>query len=211
VSGWPVWSNEPVAHSIELYFDDDTDAALRAVWVELADAGVPSQLRVTSASNRPHVTMAVAGRIDPAVDGALAQLRDRLPLPCTVGAPLIFGHPPKLTNGPESESESGRFVDLGVGRFTLAHLIVPSTALLELHQAVQAICALHMSSWRAPHTDAEQWTPHATLGRKLTAEQVAVALARVPGVTQERRASFVGLRRWDGDARVEYRLTSGTG
>lgn len=195
-----------MAHSIELFFDDETDAALRAVWVALTDAGVPSQLRVSSTSNRPHVTVAVAGRIDPAVDGELARVRDRLPLPCTVGAPLIFGHPPKLTNGPESASEIGQFVDLGVGRFTLAHLIVPSTALLELHGEVNRICAPHMSSWRAPHTDAQQWTPHATLGRKLTAEQVAVALAGVRGVTQERHASFVGLRRWDGDARVEYRL-----
>ncbi len=194
-----------MAHSIELYFDSDTDAALRAVWRDLTDAGVPSQLRVTSTSNRPHVTVAVAGRIDPAVDDELAQLRDHLPLPCTVGAPLVFGHPP--ANGPESAGESGQFVDLGVGRFTLAHLIVPSTPLLELHQAVNRICGPHMSSWRAPHTDAQQWTPHATLGRKLTAEQVAVALACVRGVTRERRASFVGLRRWDGDARVEYRLT----
>lgn len=196
-----------MAHSIELYFDDDTDAALRSVWAELADAGVPSQLRVASSSNRPHVTMAVAGRIDPAVDDHLAQLRDHLPLPCTVGAPLVFGHPPKLTNGPESASEIGQFVGLGVGRFTLAHLIVPSTALLDLHEAVNRICSPHMSAWRAPHTDAAQWTPHATLGRKLTAEQVAVALAYVRGVTRERHASFVGLRRWDGDARVEYRLT----
>lgn len=171
-----------MAHSIELLFDDHTEAALRAVWEALDTAGVPSQNRVQSTTNRPHVTVVVAGRINPAVDSELAELRDHLPLPCTVGAPLIFGR----------------------GRFVLAQLIVPSAPLLELQHAVHRICLPHMPAG-VSHTEPEHWTPHVTLGRRLSAEQVGLALAHVPG---DLPATFTGLRRWDGDARVDHSLVS---
>jgi hypothetical protein len=173
-----------VAHSIELLFDDETDAALRGVWDALTEAGVPSQVRVQSSTNRPHVTVAVADHIDAAVDTELAALRERLPLPCTVGAPLLFGS----------------------GRFVLAQLIVPSLALIELHHAVMRICLPHMRSGPFGHAGPDQWTPHATLGRRLEPAQLAVAVSEVPGVTTQRRAAFTSLRRWDGDARIAYPL-----
>lgn len=185
VAGWPVWSNSRVAHSIELLFDDDTDAALQRVWQALTDAGVPSQQRVQSATNRPHVTVVVADYLDPAVDAELTALHDRLPLPCRIGAPLVFGH----------------------GRFVLAHLIVPSLPLLDLHDQVHRICLPHMRSGPFGHARPGQWTPHATLGRRLDATQLAAAL-EVSGVTEEREASFTALRRWDGDARTEHVLLS---
>lgn len=169
-----------MAHSIELTFDDQTDAALRAVWDALDAAGVPSQNRVQSDTNRPHVTVTVAGHLDAGVDAGLATLGDRFPLPCTVGAPLLFGH----------------------GRFVLAQLIVASAPLLELHRDIHTLCAPYRDV-SVPHTEPGQWTPHATLGRRLSAEQIGVALACVPG---DLSAAFVGLRRWDGDAKVEHRL-----
>ncbi|MDF2823682.1 MAG: hypothetical protein K0R68_1090 [Mycobacterium sp.] len=172
-----------MAHSIELLFDDDTDAALRRVWQALTDAGVPSQLRVQSATNRPHVTVVVTDRLDPVVDTELMALRDRLPLRCTVGAPLVFGH----------------------GRLVLAHLIVPSLPLLELHRDVHRICLPHTGSGYFDHAQPGHWTPHATLGRRLDGIQLASAFA-VAGVTTEIEGSFTALRRWDGDARTEHVL-----
>ncbi|MET0899127.1 MAG: 2'-5' RNA ligase family protein [Mycobacterium sp.] len=173
-----------MAHSIELLFDDDTDAALRQVWDALADAGVPSQNRVASPTNRPHVTVVVADRLAPAVDTDLRALADRLPLPCLLGAPLVFGR----------------------GRLTLAHLVVPSAELLAFHRRVYDVCVPHLTPGPAPHSEPGSWTAHATLGRRLTPAQLGTAFAAVPALTGERRASFTGLRRWDGDERVEHVL-----
>ncbi len=78
-------------HSIELLFDPDTEAAIRRIWDDLAAAGLPSQAAHRSPSNRPHVTLAVAESIAPAVDDLLAGVAARLPLRCVVGAPLLFG------------------------------------------------------------------------------------------------------------------------
>lgn len=176
-----------MAHSIELLFDEDTDAALRRAWEALTDAGVPSQARVRSATNRPHVTVAVADHIDSAVDVELRTLACRLlPLRCLVGAPLVFGR----------------------GRFTVAHLLVPSAELLELHRQVHEICAPHMSPGPAPHSAPGRWTPHATLGRRMSSAELGVAFASVTALTDERQAQFTALRRWDGDARVAHPLIS---
>ena len=54
-----------MAHSVELLFDQSTDAAIRRQWAALADAGLPSQANHPSPTNRPHVTLTVAQRIDP--------------------------------------------------------------------------------------------------------------------------------------------------
>src|SRR3954468_19046065 len=112
-----------MAHSVELLFDAETEAALRRAWDALADAGLPSQARHTAPSNRPHVTLAVADSIAAAVDDDLTALADQLPLHCVVGAPLLFG----------------------AGRFTLARLIVPSAELLSLQSRVHDLCLPHMS------------------------------------------------------------------
>jgi 2'-5' RNA ligase superfamily len=176
-----------VAHSIELLFDDGTDASLRSVWDALAEAGVPSQARVASLTNRPHVTVVVADHIDPAVDdGLLRALAGRLPLRAVVGAPLVFGR----------------------GRFTLAQLVVPSAELLALHRDIHEICVPHMAPGPASHSGPGHWTPHATLGRRISAAQLAAAFAAVPALTDERRGRFTALRRWDGDQRVEHVLIS---
>ncbi|HZU48791.1 MAG TPA: 2'-5' RNA ligase family protein, partial [Mycobacterium sp.] len=52
-----------MVHSIELIFDDGTEAAIRRIWNDLAAAGIPSQ----APASRPHATMAVAERIEPEV------------------------------------------------------------------------------------------------------------------------------------------------
>lgn len=56
----PVWHGESVAHAIEMYFDDQADAAVRRLWLLLAGAGLPSLATRTHRRHRPHVSLAVA-------------------------------------------------------------------------------------------------------------------------------------------------------
>ncbi len=170
-----------MAHSIELLFDDHSDAAIRKIWHRLDDAGLPSQLRVKSATNRPHVTVIAADHISPDVDAELAALRPRFPLPAVVGAPLIFGG----------------------GKMTLARLIVASADLLDLHREVYQRYLPFTAQPPFSHCAPGNWTPHATLGRRLSAEQVARALDVLGELSAEISAEVVGLRRWDGDQRIE--------
>jgi 2'-5' RNA ligase len=54
-----------LAYAIELFFDAATDAAVRAVWRELGHKGVP--VPAIGSDARPHVTLAVYGRLDAAL------------------------------------------------------------------------------------------------------------------------------------------------
>lgn len=172
-----------MAHSIELLLDSHSDAAIRAQWQALADAGLPSQLRVTAATNRPHVTLVAAQRISPEVDEPLGALAPRLPLECLLGAPLVFGG----------------------ARLTLARLVVPSSALLDLHAEVYRLARPHLPDEPYGHCVPGRWTPHVTLGRSYTADGIGSALAVLSG-SGDLAARVVGLRRWDGDARVDHLL-----
>jgi 2'-5' RNA ligase len=175
-----------MAHSIELLIDPDSDAAIRRVWDALADAGLPSQARVTTPTNRPHITLTVADRIAPDVDALLSPMHERLPFGCVVGAPLLFAG----------------------SRFTLARLLVPSAELLSLHEQVYRSCLPHMAPGPAPHCAPGRWTPHVTLCRRIGPDQLAQAFALLGDVSGDVDAAVVGLRRWDGDARVEHVLIS---
>jgi hypothetical protein len=175
-----------MAHSVELLFDADTDAALRRQWEALAELGLPSQAGIRSGTNRPHVTLTVAEHIDATADDTLRELAARLPLPCVIGAPLLFG----------------------TGRFTLARLIVPSAPLLALHADVHSRCLPHLSPAVLAHAGPGQWTPHTTLGRRIGADDVGPALTALRTSSGDLAAQFTGLRRWDGDERVEHILIS---
>ena len=170
-----------MAHSIELLLDEDSDAAIRRVWHRLSDAGLPSQLRVKSDTNRPHITVLAADRILPDGDATLSELRVRFPLPVVVGAPVIFGG----------------------GKMTLARLIVASADLLDLHRDIYRRC---LPSTRShPSRTARPGTGPRTRrsGAAFTAEQVARALDVIEDLSADISADVVGLRRWDGDARIE--------
>ena len=173
-----------MAHSIELLLDPGSDAAVRAQWQALADAGLPSQTRVKSASNRPHITLVAAQRISADVDDALRELASLLPLDCVLGAALVFGGP----------------------RLSLARLIVPSAALLHLHAEVYRLTLPRITGDPYPHCRPGHWTPHATLGRRYTAEEIGPALAVVNDSGGDLAANGVGLRRWDSDERADHLL-----
>lgn len=184
-----------MAHSIELLLDDHSDQAMRAQWQALADAGLPSQLRVKSATNRPHITLLAAAQISPDVDDVLRGLADRLPFACVIGAPLVFGG--ALDVGHRA----------GARGMTLARLIVPSAELLDLHAEVYRVARTHLTGDPFGHCRPGHWTAHATLGRRLGADEIGPALAAI-GDCGDLSSRIVGLRRWDSDQRVDHILIS---
>lgn len=172
-----------MAHSVELLFDSDAEESIRRQWAALAEAGLPSQAHHRSPTNRPHVTLTVAERIDAGVDDALRATARLLPVACRIGAPVVFGRK----------------------SLVLARLIVPDTELLRVHESVHAICAPHMPAGPFPHARPGEWTPHVTLARRLAPGDLAAALDAVYADTAA--GTFAGLRRWDGDARVDTLIT----
>jgi 2'-5' RNA ligase len=166
-----------MVHSIELVFDRDTEAAVRRIWDELAGAGIPSQ----APASRPHVTLAVAERIDPVVDELLRPVAARLPMKATVGAPILFGR----TN------------------VVFARLIVPTGELLALHAEVHRLCGPHISPAPMANSLPGQWTAHVTLARRVGGPQLGRAL-RIGGRPALLEGRFAGLRRWEGDKRAEH-------
>ena len=179
-----------MVQSVELLLDDGTDACVRAHWERLAAAGLPSQARHAGPTNRPHVTVAVRARLDPGLEPALrAAVRD-LPLPLRLGGLTCFGR----------------------DRFVLVRLVVPDVRLLALHAAVASGLGPDPDDVDARGNLAPgRWTPHVTLARRLTPEQVGAALGALsgrPGGTSDIDGYAVGCRRWDGDARRETSLVN---
>ncbi len=173
-----------MVHSVELLFDSDTESAVRGIWDDLMAVGVRSQAAHTSPSNRPHVTLTVADRMDDAVTAALSPALAQLPLPCRIGAPMLFG---------------GRSI-------TLVRLVVPSAGLLALQADVHRICLPHMPNGPLANAEPGQWTPHVTLARRMAPDQLPMAMS-LKAVGRDVRAAAVGLRHWDGDAKREYRIS----
>lgn len=167
-------------YSVELVLDGPADAAVRTEWAGLRDAGLPSQARHTGSSNRPHVTLALAASASAQVQARLTAVAAELPLPVAVGAVLVFGQ----------------------RNFVLARLVVPDAALLAVHRRV--LTALDDLVDRHGTFAAGAWTPHVTLGRRLTAAEVGAALA-VVGATGG-PGSLTRLRLWDMSAHQEIWL-----
>ncbi len=192
---WHHWLTDHVAHSIELLPDEATDSRIRHQWSALTGAGLTSAGQARAKTNRPHVTLVAAAKIAAAADTALLPAAGRLPLECTIGAPVVFGHG---------------------ARHTLARLIVPNTELLSLHGQVSHLVTGLTSpddpdagGRRFGHVAPGAWTAHITLARRLTAVDVGIALQTLDGLgPTETSCTFVALRRWDSDARTEHILPS---
>ncbi len=171
--------------SLELVLDDDTDAAVRAEWQALVDADLPSQARHTGASNRPHITLLVRPDLG-LVDADL--LGDVLPLPVSLGAPVLFG---------------------GAKHRVIARTVVPSAPLLALHAAIHEAAG---DGDDVPHTKPGAWTPHVTLASRVPLERVPDALAALvaDGRGGDLVGRAVGIRRWDARTR-EISTVAGRG
>jgi 2'-5' RNA ligase len=170
-----------MVHSVELLFDAETESAVRGIWDDLMAVGVRSQAAHTSPSNRPHVTLTVADRMDDAVTAALRPALARLPLECRIGAPMVFG---------------GRSI-------TLVRLVVPSAELLDLQADVHRICLAHTPDGPLVNVQPGEWTPHVTLARRVSPDQLPKAVA-LRQLGREIRGRITGLRHWDGNAKVVH-------
>lgn len=175
-----------MVQSVELLADGATDDWIWTQWRALEAAGLPSQVRHGSLTNWPHVTLAVADEIPPAVDrGLAAEVATALPLPMRVGGVIWF---------------PGR-------RHVVARAVIASAELLDLHAAVSHL--LEGLEGRGARMAPRAWTPHITLARGVRTEQlpdVMAALAGVEGVAEEREGTFAVCRRWDSDAKVTWEL-----
>jgi hypothetical protein len=85
--------------------------------------------------------------------------------------------------------------------------VVPSEELLSLQRAVHDLCLPHLEPGPAAHAVPGRWTPHATLSRRLSATDVGPALEGIGGLSRDLEGRFVGIRRWDGDQRIEHLLS----
>lgn len=169
-----------MVQSVELLFDPETELAVTAQWSVLADAGLPSQARHTGATNRPHVTLAVARALTPDQEAAIgAAVSAVLPVPARVGGLLVFGP----------------------GPFILCRLVVPSAALLELQRRVVAAIGPTVDAFG--HQQPGAWTPHVTLARRMTAEQLAGAI-RLLSPVADLPATGERVRRWNGERKIAW-------
>jgi 2'-5' RNA ligase len=167
--------------SLELLLDDGTSAAVREQWDRLAAAGLPSQARHAGDSNAPHVTVAVrTGALPGDLDAEIARAAGPLPLALVVGGLLVFAR----------------------RRCVLARAVVPSAELLGLHAGVHDVLEARVATTgpSAAFLDPGAWTPHVTLARGLSADQVGVAVGLLSPVA-DLAANAVALRRWDAGAR----------
>lgn len=160
--------------SVEVLPDAATEAEIVGQWQRLVEAGLPSAGRHPSPSNRPHVTLAVRDHLDPA---GVAALADALPLELRLGGAVVFA--------------AGE-------RFVLARQVVVSRALLALH--AEALRVVGPPPERYAVTAADRWSPHVTLARRMTGDQVGAALAVVGAAPLDGRLD--GLRVWDATERV---------
>ena len=143
-----------MAQVLEFFFDDEADAAVRALWRRLDQAGVPSP--AARRDNRPHATFAAAGTIPARARSAVKADLALLSLPAlwlyTLGA---------------FATENTLF--LGA---------VADTELLAVHSAVHDALAGKVRDPFAQYLPGA-WVPHCSLSEDVTADQLVTAFAAV--------------------------------
>lgn len=153
--------------TIELLLDAAAEDAVRAEWDALAALGLSSLAGHTSASNRPHITLAARTELPPLDAGVFTDLPA---LPITLGAPVLFG--------------TGE-------RRVLVRSILPTAELQRFHATIHTAIG---PGEDAPHTTPGEWTPHVTLARRLRLADLETALGCIGGDVHSRATS---VRRWD--------------
>lgn len=173
-----------MTQSVELLLDAESEATVRVEWARLAEAGQPTEQRVVpSPSHRPHVTLWAGPAIAAEVDAELPTLVAGIDLPVRLGSLLLFG--PRR------------------GQLVVVRQVVTSAALLELQARVAQRCGTEPDSHFAPGA----WTPHVTIARRVPVEGLG-ALVTALGEVPDLDAVVRRCRRWDGDAKVTWDLTS---
>ena len=162
-----------MAHALECYFDDEADAAVRALWQRLEQAGVPSLATRTHRDHRPHVSFAIAGAIPPAARRSLA-------------ADLALLAMPRLwlyTLGTFPTNQNG-----------LLLCPVTDAELLAVHVAVHdALAGRVRDPWAYYLPGA--WVPHCTLAEDVTPAQLAAGFAALHPIEPIRvRITEIGVK-----------------
>lgn len=159
-----------MAHALECYFDDDADAAVRALWQRLEQAGVPS---MAARTDRPHVSFAVAGAMPPAARRSLA-------------ADLALLAMPRLWLYTLSTFPTGQNV--------LMLCAVTDAELLAVHVAVHdALAGRVRDPWASYLPGA--WVPHCALAEDVTPAQLTAGFAALHPIEPVRvRITEVGVR-----------------
>ncbi|HEY0636460.1 MAG TPA: 2'-5' RNA ligase family protein [Pseudonocardiaceae bacterium] len=153
-----------MAHALELHFDDEADAAVRALWRRLDALGVGTGRR--QRPRRPHVTLAVAGDIPRRTRDAL---RADLAL---LSVPRLWLYTLGTFPGEENALFLGAVVD---------------TELLAVHSAAHdALAGRVKQPWA--HYLPGAWVPHCTLAREVTGEELARGFAALHPVSPVRAA-----------------------
>jgi 2'-5' RNA ligase len=148
-----------MAYAVSVFFDEQTDRAVRTIWRQIEAAGISSFL--SQGPFHPHLTLAIFERLD--VDGARVVL-----------ASLAAGQPPLPVALPSVGAFPG-----GEGVVFLSATI--TGALLGLHRQVHTLLTDHAGA-PVPYYLPERWNPHCSLARALTPEQVAPAVAHSLGL-----------------------------
>lgn len=170
-----------MAQSVELLLDPDTEALVRAQWLALHAAGLPSEHRPEPVgSHRPHVTL-FAGPVVPDPESELTALVADAPgMPVVLGSVLLFG--------PHR------------GRYVVVRQLVPTVALLRLQEAVASWCGALRGGQFGPG----RWSAHVTLARRARVEDLPAMLTLLD--SEPHPAAVTGVRRWDGTAKRDWVL-----
>jgi len=143
--------------TVELLLDEAAELAVQEAWRRLADAGLPSQARHRSPTNRPHLTLAACPELTAPIRWELAEVADALPLPVRFTGLIRFERPTSV----------------------LAWSLDRDPAMAGLHRKVwDAVASDSPPGGLSPFHDPERWTPHITLGR--TRRAGAFAGRRIP-------------------------------
>lgn len=161
-----------MAEALEFFFTDPADSAVRALWKRLDEAGVPSLSGRSHGLHRPHVTFAHGSAISPT---AREDLRTR----------LRRVYPPTLWL---------RHIGIFAGAGNVLQLSATVDAeLLAVHSTIHDALAGRV---RNPSMTSlpGSWTPHCTLAKGLSADQLLTGLAvLVPFTPVEAPIAEIGI------------------
>ena len=146
-----------MAQGLVFLFDPETDAAVRALWARLEQAGVPSLATHTHRKHRPHVTFALASAIPPVTRDALrADLRQ-------LSIPRLW---------------LNTLAAFATIENVLMLAAVVDTELLAVHSAIHDILAGRVKQPSAYYLPGS-WVPHCTLAEGIEPAQTAAGFAAV--------------------------------
>ncbi|MEU3255125.1 2'-5' RNA ligase family protein [Streptomyces sp. NPDC006997] len=145
--------------TVEVLLDEAAELVVREAWRRLVEAGLPSQARHRSPTNRPHLTLAACPELTGPIRWELAEVAAALPLPVRCTGLIRFERPTSV----------------------LAWALDPDPALTGLHRRVwDAVAGDSPPGTLNPLHEPGRWNPHITLGR--TRRTGAFTDRRLPGL-----------------------------